>query len=75
MVVDGPCDREEVLRLRAGDLGYCRETAAAPRELPTVQETLALPPPGLADRRPVAGLPCGRNAVVVGLWGRMHVLH
>ena len=37
--------------------------------------TLALPPPGLADRRPVAGLPCGRNAVVVGLWGRMHVLH
>ncbi len=38
VVVDGPCDRDAVLRLAAGDLGYCRETAAAPCELPTVQE-------------------------------------
>lgn len=41
VVVDGPCDRDAVLRLVEEDLGYCRETASVPRELPSVEERLA----------------------------------
>jgi hypothetical protein len=40
VVVNGPCDRDAVLRLAAGNADYCRDTAAAPRELPSVEERL-----------------------------------